>query len=184
MIEAHRTNAGYASGGLFPEEDVSSAFMDDIIFSSSLFFICLWKWDLRNNEQSITGSDIPFFRTLTPFIPPFGQIVGIEQSLISQPEFCSSTTLIWDFGVQALDLSSYLLVKFFMFSLICFSPFLSASGEKWRGSVSVICFCIFSCLFHVVTEERRFDWKGRGGRIGGVGFRLVWGGFTCVHLSI
>lgn len=46
LIEAHRTNAGYASGGLFPEEDGSSAFMDDIILSSSLFFICLWKWDL------------------------------------------------------------------------------------------------------------------------------------------
>lgn len=48
------------------------------------------------------------------------------------------------------------------------------------GGAAFLCFALY--FFHVVSEERRFDWKG--GRMGGAGFRLVWGGFTYVHLSI
>lgn len=160
--------------------------------SSSLFFICLWKWDLRNNEQSITGSDIPFFRTLTPFLfHPFGQIVGIEQSLISQPEFCSSTTLIRGSGVQSPDLSSYLFVEFcyiFLFNLLFPLVYPKRSFCIWRRVAGQRLFASFAlhCIFffHVVTEERRFDWKGREGGWEVLVFRLVWGGFTYVHLSI
>lgn len=72
MIEAHRTNAGYASGGLFPEEDGSSAFMDDIIFSSSLFFICFMEMGFNETMSKVSRGQIyPSFGPLPPFIPPF-----------------------------------------------------------------------------------------------------------------
>lgn len=71
MSEAHRTNAGYASGGLFPEEDGSSAFMDDFIFSSSLFFICFMEMGFNETMSKVSRGQIypsfgpsPFYSTL------------------------------------------------------------------------------------------------------------------------
>lgn len=90
------------------------------------------------------GQIYPSFGPSPLLFHPFGQIVGIEQSLISQPEFCSSTTLILGFwgllGPGFLFLFIRRIFQFFFCNLL-FPLFICI----WR-EVAGQRFCALLCI--------------------------------------